>query len=616
MLAYLILAGFDGRPIDPDLIAQFDQDDPPEVPFHPEERIIWRNRDGSVVFFGWQTFTEVAGIGSHWAVDEVGLTAFTGHCWPHTTGWAQRTGKSWAAQLRSHLRDTPDLQAARESFFGNFTIVSLPDTGVGWVVPDWANLDQLFFADRSSGSAVSNRAGLCARAVTTTATIPPRSLTAAGWLISKGSIPDQESSYWDVDRPQTGSYVAIDPARGAKVIEPRWSPLFPPAPDDPPLSYEELLNEVEQDLRSTIRAIAALPLEERVLSLSGGKDSRTLLAIIMSEGVQDRFRFVTTGSPERADAIAARAVATRFGLDWSLQDLTARTPEEELENTRLYMGLVEGMTSAWQTMDRPAFSTGVTVSGTAGEGLLWTASASATIDTATPASALKAMRKRRPTDQLGVLRPEVRAYYDAFVSDAFHEMAARGIPPVSLAAIYRYDEFLHGRYGPDAASNPHMRILPYATPVCIRINHRLPLDSRPDPRFHVDLQRRCAPELSKLPFAEWTWPESAIAHLPDADEYRQIRPVLSQNLDGRTWRQKRYADYRPVIESIVLDRSNPIHELLDYGRLTDRLATGDAHPGRTRLMWGVFSAAVWIGQHERQIKIERSGDAQPRAETQ
>jgi hypothetical protein len=152
--------------------------------------------------------------------------------------------------------------------------------------------------------------------------------------------------------------------------------------------------------------------------------------------------------------------------------------------------------------------------------------------------------------------------------------------------------------------------------VCIRINHRLPLDSRPDPRFHVDLQRRCAPELSKLPFAEWTWPESAIAHLPDADEYRQIRPVLSQNLDGRTWRQKRYADYRPVIESIVLDRSNPIHELLDYGRLTDRLATGDAHPGRTRLMWGVFSAAVWIGQDERQIKIERSGDAQPRAETQ
>jgi hypothetical protein len=193
MLAYLILAGCDGRPIDPDLIAQLDQDDPPEVPFHPEERIIWRNRDGSVVFFGWQTFTEVAGIGSHWAVDEVGLTAFTGHCWPHSTGWAQRTGKSWAAQLRSHLRDTPDLQAARESFFGNFTIVSLPDTGVGWVVPDWANLDQLFFADRSSGSAVSNRAGLCARAVTTT-TIPPRSLTAAGWLISKGSIPDQESS--------------------------------------------------------------------------------------------------------------------------------------------------------------------------------------------------------------------------------------------------------------------------------------------------------------------------------------------------------------------------------------------------------------------------------------
>ncbi len=605
MLAYIVLAGRNGVPVEPNLLARFDVDDPPCVPFRPAERIVWRNHDSSVIFFGWQAFTEVAGIGSHWAVDDRGLTAFTGHCWPHSTGWTHGTGESWAAQLRSYLRDKPDLQAARESLFGNFTIVSLPAIGGGTIVPDWASLDQLFFSDSPSGSAISNRAGLCARFVTGNDAIPRRSLSAAGWLISKGSIADQESSYWDVERPQTGSYIMIGFKGDASIREPHWSPLFPTAPETSPPSYEELLSEVEHDLRSTVRNIAALPTEDRVLLLSGGKDSRTLLAFIMSEGVQNRFRFVTTGSPERADAIAARALADRFGLDLTVQDLTLRTPEEEFENTQLYMGLVEGMTSAWHTMDRPAFSTGITVSGTAGEGLLWTPSANASVNAATAASALQSMQKRRPTDQLGVLRPEVRAYYDAFVSDFFHDMAARGIPPESLSAIYRYDEFLHGRYGPDAASNPSLRFLPYATPVCMRVNHRLPLERRPDPRFHIDLQRRCMPELSKLPFAEWTWPEPAFAHLPDADEYRQIRPVLSRNLDGRTWRQKRYADYRPLIESIVLDRSNPIHELLDYGRLTDRLATGDAHPGRTRLVWGVFSAAVWMGMHEAPVKMQR-----------
>ncbi len=117
MLAYLLLAGNEAAPVDPDLIARFDQDDPPEVPFHPESRIVWRNANDSVVFFGWQAFTDVAGIGSHWAVDDQGLTAFTGHCWPRETGWVHGANRSWAAQLRSYLRDQPNPLAARESWF-------------------------------------------------------------------------------------------------------------------------------------------------------------------------------------------------------------------------------------------------------------------------------------------------------------------------------------------------------------------------------------------------------------------------------------------------------------------------------------------------------------------
>ncbi len=80
MLAYAVLAGADGAPVDEDLIHRFDRDDLPELPFRPESRIVWRNQDSSVVFFGWQAFTEVAGIGSHWAIDERDLTAFSGHC--------------------------------------------------------------------------------------------------------------------------------------------------------------------------------------------------------------------------------------------------------------------------------------------------------------------------------------------------------------------------------------------------------------------------------------------------------------------------------------------------------------------------------------------------------
>jgi hypothetical protein len=150
-----------------------------------------------------------------------------------------------------------------------------------------------------------------------------------------------------------------------------------------------------------------------------------------------------------------------------------------------------------------------------------------------------------------------------------------------------------------------MRLNPFLTPACMRASHRLPPEQRPDIRFHLDLQRRCDIGLSKLPFADSAWSEASFEHLPDADDYRRIQPVFSTSPDGRTWRVKRYADYRSFLEHYVLDRDNPIHALLDEQRLKERIATGDANAGRTRLIWSLLSAAVWMGKHELPFRFER-----------
>jgi len=606
MLAYLILAGNNGAPVDPGLIARFDQDDPPEVPFCPDERIVWRNHDSSVVFFGWQAFTEVAGIGSHWASDERGLTAFTGHCWPRETGWVLGAGQSWAAQLRAYLGDATDLPAFREALFGHFTVISLQASGPGGVMPDWASVDQLFTAETQNVTAISNRAGLCARATLDGPGAPQRSLAAAGWIIGEGWILDQESSYWEVERPRAGSMVVLDPRCGAQVDEPVHSPLYPSETEDPTPTYENVLDEVECDLRTTIRALARLPVEQRVLSLSGGKDSRTLLAVILSEGVQDRFQFVTHGSPERADPIVAKALADRFGLDWTLRDPTDRSALSELDNVLRHSNLVEGMTSSWAAMERPAFAPGVTINGTMGEGLRWGFVTRAGITATSVDDILAVYERLRPFDRLGVLRPEVRAYYTGIISQRFREHADLGIPLVSLPALFMHETAMQARTGPDAVWNSRLRVDPFMTPACMRSSHRLPVDRRPDLRFHLDLQRRCNVELSKMPFERTAWyQESMYAHLPDAEDYRRIETVTTQNAGGRSWRVKHYAEYRPFIERIVLDRENPIHEITEFEPLAGRIAKGDASEGRARLIWGVLSAAVWMGNHEQPAKLSR-----------
>ena len=290
MLAYLILAGRNGRPVDPELLHRFECDVPDAVPFVSEECVVWKNRDGTVVFLGWQAFTELAGMRSHWAIDDRGLTAYAGHCWPRMTGWDHHSGVSWAAQLRAYLETLP-LPNAREELYGQFTLVQLAETGEGIVTPDFASIDPVFVAAGDDVTAVSNRSGLCARAISPARAEPQRSLTGAAWSIAHTEMFfDGETGYWDVERMPLGVYIALSPGEGASVIEAERCPLGPMGET---ATYDELLPQVEEDMRRSIRAIATLPVIDRQLGLSGGIDSRLLTALIVNEGLETAF----TSSP-------------------------------------------------------------------------------------------------------------------------------------------------------------------------------------------------------------------------------------------------------------------------------------------------------------------------------
>ena len=68
---------------------------------------------------------------------------------------------------------------------------------------------------------------------------------------------------------------------------------------------------------------------------------------------------------------------------------------------------------------------------------------------------------------------------------------------------------------------------------------------------------------------------------------------------------QRYADYLPMLREYLLDRANPIHELIDSDKLERILPTGDRHEGRTRRIWALLTAAIWMGGHENPARIGR-----------
>lgn len=199
----------------------------------------------------------------------------------------------------------------------------------------------------------------------------------------------------------------------------------------------------------------------------------------------------------------------------------------------------------------------------------------------TEAEMLALLRKNISLDPLGIVRPDGAEFYRGTIAHWAADQLARGESLQQIPSYFNQSGQARHRFAVTQAWGERPTLTPFVTPTFVRANQQLPVEKRPDHRFQVDLMNRFQPELALMPFAAQGWSEEIIAHLPDADRYRAIAPIRTTDPEGHTWRVLRYRDYRPFLEEFLLDRSNPIHELIDAERLQEALATGDWHPGRT-----------------------------------
>ena len=321
--------------------------------------------------------------------------------------------------------------------------------------------------------------------------------------------------------------------------------------------------------------------------------------------MQDRFRFVTYGPLDRADPMVAREVTRRFGLDWTRIDRSDRPPAEERAEVLTHTSLAEGMANAWNPVGDTTWSGDLRITGMAGEYLRWGKTSRAGMALSSEAELIALLRRNIKFDPLGIVRPEVLEYYHQTVALWAADQLSRGESLQQVPSYFNQSGQARNRFAVVQAWSETMTLTPFITPVLVRAMQRLPLEQRPKDSFQIDLMLRSTPELARMPFASAGWSADAVAHLPDAADYLAIAPVQSAP-EGKTWRVLRYADYRPMLDEFLLDRANPIHELIDSDRLERLLPTGGRHAGRTRRLWALLTAAVWMGRHEQHARIGRA----------
>jgi len=564
----------------------------------------WQNPSGSVVTLGWEAFTEIGGIGSHWFPrPDGGLTAFAGYCWPVGTGWTAPR-RSWAQELDGWL-DERDPALAIDDLFGQFDLIRLDAVGRGAVVTDFMSCGPLFSVELPGCTLLSNRSGLAALAATPAGQVPTRSPLGIGWLVLDSFIISDETAWLDVEHVSHGGWIRIDPERGAETVLPARTPYETRRPDDLPRTYEELVPLMADEMKSLVRYLGSLPVDPIELRLSGGKDSRILAAAIVAAGLQDRFLIKLVGAPDASDPKVAARIATDLGLHWELDDRRDRPAAQDLAMVATHTFLTESMLSGWNTTSLLHPRNELTLTGVGGDYIGWRYESVEGIGATTREEAIAQFAGRTDFDPHGLLLPEAKAWYLDGVTEWVDQRLERGLEPQLMRSLILRETKMRGGAGLAGAVEPRMWIDAFSSPIWFRASFQLPLEQRGGFRFHVDILQELCPQMLDYPLASTVWTPESYRHRPDADRFAAMEAVRGSGPASRHWRVVNWETYRPMLQEQLLDRSNPLFQVVDYIRMERMLNRKAIDAGRMRYLYSALTAAIWLGEREDRRRIAR-----------
>ena len=196
---------------------------------------------------------------------------------------------------------------------GRYCEIDLDPTGRGVIRQDPYGLHPLYFANVRDTTIVANRSHLVALAhERLTGRSPGRDRRLAAWLALGGYPIGDRTGYECVHCVPFVSAVHVrsDYTTEIRSERPPW--LVPEVRD-----VERRLDQVESELVENLRAVVSAAPDKPLLQLTGGRDSRLVLALAVRANVLKDVEAVTYGPPDNIDAVLARELTSRLGVPHS-----------------------------------------------------------------------------------------------------------------------------------------------------------------------------------------------------------------------------------------------------------------------------------------------------------
>jgi hypothetical protein len=475
--------------------------------------------------------------------------------------------------------------------YGEFLFLDVDRNGDGRVVRNLLGSVQLYQYRSRDLVLLSTRPSIIARY------LGGRKLNSgfARW-VANYSVPMTQDSLFDgITCVPPGSTIQIEAGRPA-VAGPSGNIL---ASESLQSRYRQdrqaYWDEVYDNLVHLMRVVEASDLSID-FPLSGGRDSRLMLGLVLAAGYRDRISRVFTNGPDYSpEVLSAKAVAQHLGLPHEAVWAGPPSVQSSSQVTRelpLHLLVTEGEMSP---IDLTARTTPRKIFQLSGQeaGLRNIAGKR---DVATRAALTQwLMATVGGGDMCGIMTDEAAEQNRADVENYIAAAEAAGTPfeqiPTRHRVQFRGSRWVSRVWGSANAIgfSPHI----FRSEVVTLATYNSGARSRSLEEFHFEMLRRIDPVLVELPFAGQSWDPELLAMVDDAPanpeplSWPEGSTMFSQRLMYGTLQNNFDA-----FKTFIIDRSgDTLHSLLDM----DRLRAFDVEqlkPGHVQPLWQVIQCAL------------------------
>jgi len=449
------------------------------------------------------------GFGRGYFIENRKATVLDG--FPLPNGKALKSG-AVAQELQSWISATGDVNTVFDRLRGEYSVATYaPNTDEITAFSDYTGLKPLYYIQNDDFSAVSNRQFLL-NPICTKYTKPSFDLMQAASLISQGNKFGEKSIFSDVNLLLPGHFLKITEFGEIRVeafTHKLWDERRPPNHED----YDAACDTLVQNF-NWIQGVPALNDKPIRLSLTGGEDSRLVLAMGLNSNISNRITTFTYGQEDNPDIKVAEIVAKAAKVPHE-KKIFAPQASGPIDIDGYWQGLskhafrFEGATGAWDGGWAKATQMNFDITGFSDFFFKRIRPSNAAVDIQSKLDAIDHFQSfQQAYDPLNIVRKYPRGLETYQIKSWIDSKLDAGASLNELPELYYQDNrFTWWSGALNSNVLTQVRVSPMSSKLAASIGLKQSLVDRRERKFIFEMMLRLAPQLLETPYLNKQWPE-------------------------------------------------------------------------------------------------------------